>query len=439
MYMNKKYLSLIFPAVLIVTIFISVFIKICYHNNIDVKENKLVDTPAKFHHMLSKSNLLSNMTTPYSVLYGKDKTRQMYVFSVPIQEKINAKHSLMENKIVKNKNEFITTNKTFNISFNTNKINLKNSQDSFEILIDNIKTIQQNNDYTNIYEYKGKSIKYTDKDNNILFCFPTYNGLLMEYNLNSSKQRIEFELNLNEYEFLNDEAGYVQLLKNSNEKMGIIYQGIITDKNNKFLINNKAEIVKRNNKFYLSYKLPQNMEYPIKFIINIDFYSEKMFFDTSNYNTSPKTNFIFNNISFFDTQIEDAQEQTYVKFNLKSITPKSAELLNTISLNFYAIFSEGELDIEVFKVQDEWCSWTMNWNEQPDYYEKIGEINVNKSGWYSLDITEYAKELINNNYDQMIDNSIVLIAKRKSEGRAIFASADNSCAPPYFKIDYKVS
>ena len=88
MYMNKKYLSLIFPAVLIVTIFISVFIKICYHNNIDVKENKLVDTPAKFHHMLSKSNLLSNMTTPYI----KDNNYNIAGYSIiGTKEKIDEK------------------------------------------------------------------------------------------------------------------------------------------------------------------------------------------------------------------------------------------------------------------------------------------------------------------------------------------------------------
>ena len=82
-------------------------------------------------------------------------------------------------------------------------------------------------------------------------------------------------------------------------------------------------------------------------------------------------------------------------------------------------------------------SWTMNWENHPSYYEKIGEIIVDQPGWYDINLTDYVKKLIDNGYDGTTDNSFVLVARSAENGEVIFASADNSCAPPYYKVVYK--
>jgi hypothetical protein len=35
----------------------------------------------------------------------------------------------------------------------------------------------------------------------------------------------------------------------------------------------------------------------------------------------------------------------------------------------------------------------MNWENHPSYYEKIGEIIVDESGWYDIDLTDYVKKI----------------------------------------------
>ncbi|MBR3838752.1 MAG: hypothetical protein IKJ75_03380 [Clostridia bacterium] len=69
--------------------------------------------------------------------------------------------------------------------------------------------------------------------------------------------------------------------------------------------------------------------------------------------------------------------------------------------------------------------------------EKIGEIIVDQPGWYEIDLTDYVKKLIDNGYDGITDNSFVLAARSAENGEVIFASADNSCAPPHYKVVYK--
>lgn len=185
---------------------------------------------------------------------------------------------------------------------------------------------------------------------------------------------------------------------------------MIFEENNIFYGVEAAKIVKENKNIYLKYNIPENISLPCKYIISIDMYSEKMFFDTSTYSAKPKTNFILNNISYFSAQHSDGNERTYMKTNLRSITPKQSELLEQITLSLYAIYAKEEVTLDVYKVKQGWCSWTMNWENHPSYYEKIGEIIVDQPGWYDIDLTDYVKSLIDNGYDGITDNINVALS-----------------------------
>ena len=272
-----------------------------------------------------------------------------------------------------------------------------------------------------------------------MYCMPTYGGLLIEYYIQNSVESdsIDFKLELPSYSYVNDPAGYVNILCKDSTKVAVAFQGMIFEENNIFYGVEAAKIVKENKNIYLKYNIPENISLPCKYVISIDMYSEKMFFDTSTYSAKPKTNFILNNISYFSAQHSDGNERTYIKTNLRSITPKQSELLEQITLSLYAIYAKEEVTLDVYKVKQGWCSWTMNWENHPQYYEKIGEIIVDQSGWYDIDLTDYVKSLIDSGYDGITDNSFVLVARSAEKGEVIFASADNSCAPPYYKVVYK--
>ena len=127
-----------------------------------------------------------------------------------------------------------------------------------------------------------------------------------------------------------------------------------------------------------------------------------------------------------------------MKYNIRSFTPKDSSLIDSFTLSFYAIAVENNTEMEIYRVDKDWCSSQINWRSKPKYKEKIGEFTLSEPGWHTIDLTRYAKSLINRNYDKLNDNGIVFKIKDGTIGYAILASADNTYAPPYFEVNYRV-
>lgn len=402
-------------------------------------QKKIINISEHISNVLSKEHMIDKAATRYSVLYGYNNNREMYVFSAPIIGGNGSFAQALRNDICESNDAFFTQNQQFNVSFEKNHINMKNDEKSISLCLDNFTSLKKVYNYKSLYGVRNEALKYTDEYGNYMYCMPTYGGLLVEYYIYNSLESdsLDFKLELPSYSYVNDPAGYVNILCKDNTKAVIAFQGMIFEENNIFYGVETAKIVKENNNVYLKYNIPENISLHCKYVISIDMYSEKIFFDTSTYSAKPKTNFILNNVSYFSAQHSDGNERTYMKTNLRSITPKQSELLEQITLSLYAIYAKDEVTLDVYKVKQGWCSWTMNWENHPSYYEKIGEIIVDQPGWYDIDLTDYVKSLIDNGYDGITDNSFVLVARSAENGEVIFASADNSCAPPYYKVVYK--
>jgi len=405
----------------------------------DNNPKKIINIPSHISNILSKEHLIEKATTQYSVLYGDNNNREMYVFTAPIIEGNETITQTLRNDIYESNEVFFTQNQQFNVSFEKNLINMKNGEKSISLCLDAFTDLEKIYNYESLYGLRNDALKYTDEYGNYMYCMPTYGGLLVEYYIhnNIESDSLDFKLELSSYGYVNDPAGYVNILCKDNTKAAVAFQGMIFEDNDIFYGVETAKIVEENKNFYLKYNIPENLSFPCKYVISIDMYSEKMFFDTSTYSAKPKTNFILNNISYFSAQHSDGNERTYMKTNLRSITPKQSELLEQITLSLYSLYVKGEVSLDVYKVKQGWCSWTMNWENHPSYYEKIGEIIVDQPGWYDIDLTDYVKDLIDNGYDGITDNSFVLVSQSAEKGEVIFASADNSCAPPYYKVVYK--
>ena len=164
-----------------------------------------------------------------------------------------------------------------------------------------------------------------------------------------------------------------------------------------------------------------------------------MFFDCAAYENTHNVNYIFDNNIIFDSITPQHGTLNYMKFNLRSFTPKKADLLDQILLNLYMQYCEGEVEIEVYSVRHSWCAWELTWDNLPKHNEKIGQFTVSKAGWYSIDLTDYAKLLINKKYYKLTDNSIMFKVKDGSTGVVIMASSDNSVYPPFFEVNYRVN
>ena len=116
-------------------------------------EDQTINIPEYFSNILSKDNLIDKVTTKYSVLYGDNKDREMYVFSVPIiEEKENIKQ-MLKNDICEKNEVFSTQNQQFNVSFEKNLINMKNGKKNISLCLDNFTTFEK------IYNYEKNSFR----------------------------------------------------------------------------------------------------------------------------------------------------------------------------------------------------------------------------------------------------------------------------------------
>lgn len=441
---KKLLLSSVIVIILVLTTLALLFINTIYSHKrsgtvFDESNNSyetIHDIPSFLSSIVSKENLINESSTKYSVLYGERNNREMYVFSAPILEQNEEGVQLMKNDILPNDDHYYIKNQHYCVSFEKNRICMSNEHDELSLSSSDFLSIEIIKNYQSIYGLRDEAVKYTNTLGNYMYCIPTYNGVLIEYYVNNQVDKFDFNIDLASYSFENDPAGYVKVLDSDGRKAAMIFQSMIFDDNGEFDGFGVAQILRKNGKCSLIYNAPKNVTYPYKHVISIDLYSEKMFFDTSTYSAKPNTNFILNNISYFPINHDNGKSRTYIKANLRSITPSSSELLDKATLSLYAIYVKGEIVLEAYKVRADWCSWTMNWSNHPPYYEKVGEITVGKSGWHDIDLTDYMRDLIDAEYDLKTDNSIVIVAKTGDAGEAIFASADNSCAPPYYRISY---
>ena len=446
---KKQALFLLANVLIFIALLTFVILKLFVFTEEIIPDNhSVISVPPEFfdvNEILSQPyEEVTSVSTKYSILYKDGTNRKMYVFAVPVREIEEEQYFLFDNKIYENTDgTYGTQNKEFNIAFDKNSVNMSYTGHDFAVLFDSAELTKEE-DYQNTYGETRETVRYTGAVDNVdMRCTPTYNGLLMEFDLASrpEKKELAFEIDINGSKYENDPAGYVQILINDN-KVGMIYQGIVVDGENKFYPNNAAKINVKNKKYYLTVDLsglPADISYPAKLAVSFDFYCEKMFYDTSAYQATPKTNTTLNNVTIFDSINEGHNGYTYLKYNVRSFTPKNPSLLDSFMFNFYVMSLTGSIDIEVYRLNKDFCNWITTWNSKPSYKEKVGEFSISETGWHRIDLTEYVQNLIGREYDKLTDNSVVLKLKTGSKGYTILASADNTYAPPYFEVNYRVS
>ena len=295
--------------------------------------------------------------------------------------------------------------------------------------------------YSGIYHSVSDCITY--KNDEIEFHFiPTYYGLAIELNiLEKSDSDLLIPIDLENCNYQNDNAGYIKIFE-ENSDVAVIYPGISTDSCGELFINKGLTLTRQNNQTYLKFQLGDLMndsiDFPIQSSISLDLYNEKMFFDSSFYQNKPQLNSFLSNISIFDNKNSENCGYTYLKLNLDSITPANSSLLKSLYYNFFAIECSEDVDLEAYLVPQTWCSFTINWDDKPEYTQKIGEVHIDGPGYYSLDITNFARNYIENSINYSAECSLLLKLKDSNKGLLVLASADNTSMPPYFEVNYSV-
>lgn len=270
---------------------------------------------------------------------------------------------------------------------------------------------------------------------------PAYNGITITCEIDPGKD-MELPIEYSGVKVCNKSAGYIVLKDrqvNSDLKGNrfVITRPVVSDELGKVYVDSPIKIHEGSRESKLIYKIPAGALGKITLTFSINYYCENMFFDCAAYQRNSKVNYIFDSYVAFDSVTPDSGTYNYLKFNIRSFTPKKSKLLDSVTLNFFVLYCQDETDVEIYSVRRDWCSWQLTWKNKPKFNEKIGEFKVSGSGWYSIDLTQYAKRLIDDNYYNLIDNTIMLKTKDESKGYVIFTTTDNSVMPPFFEVHYR--
>ena len=405
------------------------------HDNLLVGYSKQID----LEELYNKENEIMSVATKYSVLYKNSNRRTMYVSSMPLRSLSNGGYSFITRNLIDAGDYFYTQNDGKTITYSRDGIVLKQGDEHFRLYMPNVTQIGYNNNIDSIYE-NFEGVEYTLGDGTTVFAIPSYNGVIITYKLDSPNLELSFPVGYKNYTISNDYYGSILLSDKSfttdnvmQNNYFVISQPIVQKNDETVEVKRVASIREKE----LRFSLQKENTYPITLTFSVNFYCENMFFDCAAFKQNPRTNHIFDNYIVYESS-KTKETRNYMKFNIRSFTPKRKDLLDTVTLNLYVLYCSGDVELEVYSVRNDWCSWELTWLNQPAHNEKIGEFKISESGWYSIDLTEYVKLLIDKKYYNLQNNSILFKVKGGSSGYAVFTSTDNSVFPPFFEVNYRV-
>lgn len=404
-----------------------------YMNNVDMKE------------LFTKDNEISHVATPFSVLYKNGNQRTMFVCSTPIRYLQNDEYNYVELLIQEqDPGGYLIHSLDQRVSFHEDCIRLEKGLDWLQINFPMTAELHYTEHTTTLYGDRSVVQYYLD-NNTIVSCFPSYTGVTVQYQIQEYIETVSIPVEFASYRINTKDFGCILLSdsdSSSKEIMSnhvfVISHPLFCGSNNDVYVQKEGQIKNGRYGHVLNLSLPKDITFPATLTFQVNCYSENMFFDCAAYEKNPSANHIFDNYVFFASD-KASQTYNYMKFNIRSFTPKQSSLLDMLILNLNVLVCTQDTVIEVYSVRNDWCSWELTWNNRPAHNEKIGEFSVKSPGWYSLDLTDYARQLIDNEYYDLNDNSILLKLKDGCNGGVVFASTDNGIYPPFFEINYRVS
>ena len=451
----KKILKKIFIIILVIVSLVAIALifvsgvtsisKRFQDKNVDLLANyqKNID----FESVFSKEGEIQQVATKYSILYKNNNKRKMYVFSMPIRKYIDNNYIYVKPGIDKvNEYQYITNNIDYSILYEDDYLRISDEKNWFKLSFDEIYAWNFIELSNNSMSLKGDSIQYINENGNEIFVSPSYSGMVVNYKIDESVNQLVFPIEFSELKVNNQDAGYVVLSEknlgnisisdNITNSVFVISRPIVSDMNGRKSLGGAIELIKKNKKYQLVCSVPEGT---VNLSFTVNYYYENMFFDCTAYQREANVNHVFGDYVVYDSETRMNLSNNYIKFDIRSFTPKKSQALDRITLSVYVLDCKKDTEFEVYAVPNDWCAWELTWNKQPNYQEKIGYFKLDGSGWYTLDLTEYIKSLIDENYYNLINNSIMIKLKDGSTGYAIMASADNSIYPPYFEVDYTLS
>ena len=406
----------------------------------------------------NKVQQLHEYDSPYTICYqNPDGTYSFYVFSSPIQYKTSNGYEIIDNTVVESSDKNYTfENKANNIKTYfpvslSDSFKIAHNDDFLEFKVqDDVTGFSEAKKlmYTNMYGDIVSAVIYERSDMDMVF-YPTKAGIKSEIVLKEKTEvnQYIFSVTGNSNNYQNNQNGYI-LFKDGKRNVGLIYAPLIKgtkekydEDGNNFSLHSTFDVVHENNNYTVSVKIDDNLinnesTYPVKFDPSIELYLSKQP-DSGVYSKQEKTNSYLKSISIIGNSDSLGMGIQYIRFRFNYFLSCDP---NSVISSFYHIRSLSNFSscekIYIYKLNKDWSSTGLNWNNKIDYGEKITDQIIDKSKNIKFEITEFTKKCFSDK-TWMTESNGVLLKGSDNNTYRVFTSSDNSLYSPYVEINLK--
>lgn len=389
---------------------------------------------------------LSIYNSPYT--YGEeleDGTYNFYIYAAPVQWKFKEQYQLIDNRLIESEKEgFEFENagnqiKTYFPSGKKKGFRMENGEEYFYVEIQQIAEEGKKENYINIYGEEKEAVCYPLKNGGLLYAYPIYSGIHFEcvysdgtsaedaITMEVEKQRLRSDAISDEYlQFFQKEMKillYQPLLKQGEEELQLLQSW-------KLEKDEKEETIQ-----VVMSKLPKNKRGEVHLEFSLLWDVEAMP-DSTVYEKKDENVFCARSALVGKGETTGVG-QHYLRYRFNyfyQINPEDILEAEYNVKNLNGSLDTGELALHEPLVQ--WSSTRLCWDARVAYGEEDQNQSValTQEGWYSFDITDFAKKAVDD-YSGITESLGSVLTC--DEGYAFLATSDNGEFIPYIKLHLK--
>lgn len=283
--------------------------------------------------------------------------------------------------------------------------------------------------------FNKEAIYYSSSDNSLtLVAYPSYNGVVFEYILESSPKnnQIKFLLKSNvslsvkekddQYisyftTYGNDSLRYVA------QMLGIFDRGLNiyeeTALNYNVIDENSIEVILNFNSDFIN-----KANYPITVVQSFENYTNKNILDSQTYKNAPTRNSYLKSYSI----LGENNEKLFMRFLVSSENSFDNKSIDSVIVKIKKLAGE-DLFIEAYAIDANWCSFTICENNMPVVSELLWKGLPDDTGYYNIDITEWFKSNYKIKNSVITDYGIMIKLSNKQDSKIAIATSDNPIYP----------
>lgn len=392
--------------------------------------------------------------SPYTICYKNDDgTYSTYIYSSPIQYLDGNDYKLIDNSLIKSRNEnYAYENKANCIKVYfpkelTTPLKIVNGSNYMEVSPDfDIKgfSIAKKKIYKNMYNDIVEAIIYEREDINLVF-YATKAGIKSEICLNKNPKNNIFIFNIKTPASSGTSANDKYIIFKDNDIQSVIYGPLVKDSSdiingdsNHFNIYSKIYLNTNNVKQQVNIEISENMlnssetVYPVRFDPSFEIYLDKLPDSavSSQYPENDRNEYL-RNFCIIGESIKNGTGELYMRYRLRYfLDVQDSDIIST-KYNIKRLYNTTKEIPYLTQVNDQWSSINLKWIQKPSCTnDKIIGTNI-PNNYLEFDITDFAKACFSDNTSMTESLGLSL---KKGGDYDVYATNDNTLYAPYTVI-----